>query len=43
LREGSDDEEVVKSDNEKAAMEAKAYQVASVRSVNNLLKVKADL
>jgi low affinity Fe/Cu permease len=43
LREGSDDEEVVKSENEKAAIEAKAKQAASVRSVNNLLKVKADL
>ena len=40
LREGSDDEEVVKSENEKAV---KANQAASVRSVNNLLKVKADL
>jgi low affinity Fe/Cu permease len=43
LREGSDDEEVVKSENENAVIETKANQAASVRSVNNLLKVKADL
>jgi low affinity Fe/Cu permease len=43
LREGSDDEEVVKNENEKAVIEAKANQAASVRSINNLLKVKADL
>jgi hypothetical protein len=41
LREGSSDEEVVKSENEKAAIEAKAKQVAGVRSVSNLLEVEA--
>jgi low affinity Fe/Cu permease len=42
LREGSDDEEVVKSENQKAVIEAKAKQAASVRSVNDLPKVRAD-
>jgi hypothetical protein len=42
LRTGSSDEKILKSENEKAAIEAKAKQVAGVRSVNNLLKVKAD-
>jgi hypothetical protein len=42
LREGSSDEEVVKGENEKAAIEAKAKQVAGVRSVKNLLEVEAN-
>jgi low affinity Fe/Cu permease len=41
LREGSDDEEVVKTENENAVIEARAKQAASVRSVNRP-KVKAD-
>jgi hypothetical protein len=41
LRAGSS-KEVVKGENEKAAMEAKAKQGAGVRSVNNLLEVEAN-
>jgi hypothetical protein len=42
LRAGSSNEEVVRGENEKAAMEAKAKQGACVRSVNNLLEVEAN-
>jgi hypothetical protein len=42
LRAGLSDEEVVKSENEKAAIEAKVKQLSGVRSVNNLLEVEAN-
>ena len=42
MRAGSSNKEVVKGENEKAAIEAKAKQGTGVRSVNNLLEVEAN-